>query len=330
MATTAFGLSFPNPIGLAAGFDKDARAAALWAAFGFGFAELGTVTPLPQPGNQRPRLFRLPAERALINRLGFNNQGVASCVVRLARARARFRLAVPIGLNVGLNKEGSDPPRDYPALVAAAASVADYVVLNVSSPNTPGLRRLQQADRLAALLDAVGQAPVPLLVKLAPDLDDAEIEAVVRVAAAAHLAGLIIGNTTTARPPALRGRNASEAGGLSGPPLAPRATAVLHVAARCRDQLGAPLSLVACGGIGSGADILDRLREGADLVQLYTSFAYEGAALLPRLHRELLDAMDQAGIRSLPLSRSSPAISPSHVLGQHAAPLRSPSDRRPL
>ena len=294
LARTVMGLRFPTPIGLAAGFDKDAAAPDAWGRLGFGFAELGTVTPRPQPGNPRPRLFRLPADDAVINRMGFNNQGIEACLRRVARARASGRVQVPLGINVGINKEGADPLRDYPALVERAASLADYVTINVSSPNTPGLRALQDEERLGAILQAVRArvpARTPLLVKLAPDLADDALASLVRMVAAEGAQGVIATNTTLARPATLRSPLAAEAGGLSGAPLADRARAVLAILAHAREALPGgrtALAIISCGGIADGADIAARLDAGADLVQLYTAWAYEGPALLRRLERELL------------------------------------------
>jgi len=292
LATTAFGLAFKNPIGLAAGFDKDAVAVAGLSRLGFGFVETGTVTPRPQPGNPRPRLFRLEAERAVVNRMGFNNGGLDAY---LARLDAIPRGAVPVGANVGINKEGADPERDYPALVAAVARRADYVVINVSSPNTPGLRDLQGEARLRSILAAVAaRVPrrPPLLVKLAPDLSDEGLAAVVETCAEAGVDGLIISNTTVARPAGLRSTGAGEAGGLSGPPLFARSTAMLaraYLLARGR------LVLIGAGGVSSGQDALAKIQAGARLVQLYTAFAYDGPALLPRLKSELAAALREAG-----------------------------------
>ena len=305
LAVRALGLAFPSPIGLAAGFDKDARVVLPLMRLGFGFVEVGTLTPRPQHGNPRPRLFRLPEERAVINRMGFNNAGVAAAVARLAALRARAGpspapgLPTPLGVNVGINKEGADPERDYPALVAAVAPVADYVVLNVSSPNTPGLRDLQGEARLARILEAIAAAVPerpPLLVKLAPDLSEAGLEAVAGVALAHGVQGLIVSNTTLARPDGLRGRHAAEAGGLSGPPLRDRAAAMLL---RARRLVGTRLVLVGAGGIGSGADALARIRAGASLVQLYTEFVYAGPTLVPRLQAELAQAMQAQGFPSV-------------------------------
>lgn len=296
LAVHALGLMFANPIGLAAGFDKDAVAAAPLADLGFGLVETGTVTPRPQPGNPRPRLFRLERDAAVINRFGFNNGGLDAYVRHLAAAR-RHALArgVPLGANVGVNKQGAVPERDYPLLVAAVAPHADYIVINVSSPNTPGLRSLQGAERLAPILAAVTREVPrrpPLLVKLAPDLHDAELPDVVEACVEGGAAGLVVSNTTTARPAGLRSRNAAQAGGLSGAPLFGPSTAMLaRVARLARGRL----VLVGVGGISTGRQALAKLRAGATLVQLYTAFALQGPALIPRLKAELLDALTQDG-----------------------------------
>jgi dihydroorotate dehydrogenase len=291
----ALGLMFPNPIGLAAGFDKDAVALPALMRLGFGFVEAGTVTPRPQPGNPRPRLFRLEQDAAAINRMGFNNGGLDGYVRRLSGVRHR----VPVGANVGVNKDGAVPERDYPALVAAVARLADYVVINVSSPNTPGLRSLQAADRLAPILAAVAREvrrPPPLLVKLAPDLNDAELPDIVAACIEGGAAGLVVSNTTTARPPGLRSANASQAGGLSGAPLFGPSTALL---ARMARLAKGRLLLVGVGGVSTGRQALAKLRAGASLVQLYTGFAIHGPALLPRLMQELLLALDQDGFATV-------------------------------
>ncbi len=292
LGIAALGLAFKNPIGLAAGFDKDAVAVAGLSRLGFGFIETGTVTPRPQPGNPRPRLFRLEADRAVVNRMGFNNGGLDAYVARLD---ATPRGGAPIGANVGINKEGADPERDYPALVAAVAGRADYVVINISSPNTPGLRDLQGEARLRLILHAVTERVPrrpPLLVKLAPDLSDEDLAAVVETCAAAGVDGLIISNTTVARPAGLRSSLMREAGGLSGPPLFARSTAMLaraHLLARGR------LALIGAGGVSSGRDALTKIQAGARLVQLYTAFAYDGPALIPRLKAEFAAALREAG-----------------------------------
>jgi dihydroorotate dehydrogenase len=292
LRVAALGMVFANPVGLAAGFDKDAVAVLPLMQLGFGYVELGTVTRLPQKGNPRPRLFRLPSQRAVINRMGFNNAGVEAFCARLARLEHRPR---PLGANIGINKDNADPERDYPALVAEVGRYADYVTINVSSPNTAGLRDLQAEARLRGILRAiVASVPVrpPLLVKLAPDLSDAGLEAVVGVAVEEGAAGLIISNTTISRPAHLTGRNSLQAGGLSGAPLWERSTAMLAQAARlARGRL----VLIGCGGIRTGADALAKIKAGATLVQLYTEFSYAGPALIPRIKQELVAEMRREG-----------------------------------
>jgi dihydroorotate dehydrogenase len=258
---------------------------------GFGFVETGTVTPRPQAGNPRPRLFRLDPDRAVINRLGFNNAGLQAYSRRLAALSDR---PVPLGANVGINKEGADPVRDYPALVAAVAPFTDYVVINVSSPNTPGLRDLQGEARLGEILAAVEKVAdrPPVLVKIAPDLAPEGLAAVVETCVAHGVQGLIVGNTTITRPEGLRSPLAREAGGLSGAPLFALSTAVL---ARTFLLARGRLTLIGAGGVFSGADALTKIRAGASLVQLYTAFAYHGPALIPRLKAELTVALKAAG-----------------------------------
>jgi len=291
LASRVLGLELPNPIGLAAGFDKNGAALAALMRLGFGAVEVGTVTPLPQPGNPRPRLFRLSEDRAIINRMGFNNAGVAALLARLPQQPHQ----VPLGVNVGLNKNAADPLRDYPALIVAVAPRADYVVINVSSPNTPGLRDLQAPQRLAGILAAIHTATPkipPLLVKLAPDLAAGDLPDIVAACLDGGAQGLIVANTTIARPHTLRSRHAAQPGGLSGAPLLAASTAMLAQVARISRGR---LVLVGAGGIASGADVLAKLRAGASFVQLYTAFALHGPSLLPRLQRELLAAMDAAG-----------------------------------
>lgn len=300
LATSALGLRFRNPIGLAAGFDKDAVAVLPLMRLGFGLVEAGTVTPRPQPGNPRPRLFRLAEDRAVINRFGFNNQGLAAYLDRL-RALERPLPAI-LGANIGVNKEGADPERDYPQLYTAVAPLADYVVVNISSPNTPGLRDLQAEERLAAILRAVqlarsmvAKAP-PLLVKIAPDLADAALPGLVETCLAYKVGGLIVSNTTIARPATLRSVHKGEAGGLSGAPLFERSTEVLRQVYRLAQGR---LTLIGVGGVASGAEALAKIRAGASLVQLYTGFAYGGPALIPRIKRELAALLKQQGCTSV-------------------------------
>jgi dihydroorotate dehydrogenase len=291
LGITVFGRRFANPIGLAAGFDKNAVAVRGLMRLGFGFVETGTVTPRPQVGNPRPRLFRLEADEAVINRMGFNNAGMDAYRRRL---EALGDHPVPLGGNVGINKEGADPTRDYPALIAAVARHVDYAVINVSSPNTPGLRDLQGEAQLRAILQAVAAVRdrPPVVVKLAPDLSDDGLAAVVETCVANGVQGLIIGNTTISRPPTLRSPQAAEAGGLSGAPLFALSTRIL---ARTSLLARGRLALIGAGGVCDGAGALTKIRAGASLVQLYSSFAYHGPALIPRLKAELAVALQQAG-----------------------------------
>jgi dihydroorotate dehydrogenase len=290
----AMGLSFRNPLGLAAGFDKNAEALVPLSRLGFGFVEAGTVTPRPQPGNPRPRLFRLAEDRAVINRLGFNNAGIDAYLANIER-RPRD---IPVGGNIGINKDNAVPERDYPALVRALARKVDYITINVSSPNTPGLRDLQSEQRLRSILSAVTHDVPdhpPLLVKIAPDLSPDGVASVVETCVAGGVAGMIVSNTTLARPK-LRSAQATQAGGLSGVPLMGPSTAVLKHAAR---QAAGRLVLIGVGGVATGEDILTKLRAGASLVQLYTALAFEGPALIARLLSELLAALEQSGFPSV-------------------------------
>ncbi|OUJ04664.1 quinone-dependent dihydroorotate dehydrogenase [Acetobacter cibinongensis] len=305
LSTRALGLRFSNPIGIAAGFDKNARAVRPLAQLGFGFVEAGTVTPRPQPGNPKPRLFRLEEDRAVINRMGFNNQGIDRFAVRLARLHRTLPsgrgggAGAPVGANLGINKTGSDPERDYPALVGRVKPYVNYIVLNVSSPNTPGLRGLQDSARLKGILDAIAERHPerpPLLVKLAPDLEHDAVGPIVEAAIAGGAQGLIVSNTTLARPDSLRSAYRTESGGLSGRPLRSRAADMLKLVAQVA---AGRMALVGCGGIESGADVLERIRLGADLVQVYSAFAYEGPALVSRLKREMLEIMRREGIETL-------------------------------
>jgi dihydroorotate dehydrogenase len=282
-AVRALGLTFPNPIGLAAGFDKNAEAFEAALAMGFGFVEVGTVTPRPQAGNPRPRLFRLTEDRAVINRMGFNNDGLDAVAARLAR---RTRPGI-VGANVGANKDSEDRIADYAAGVARLHGLADYLTVNVSSPNTPGLRDLQTVERFVPLLDAVAAArakapgrPRPILVKLAPDLAADDACALADLAIDHGIEGLVIGNTTINRPDYLRSLNRNEQGGLSGDPLFEPSTRLLEAVHR---HVGTGLVLVGVGGIGSAAQVETKRRAGATLVQLYTALVFGGPGLVARL-----------------------------------------------
>lgn len=299
LAVEAFGLRFPSPVGLAAGFDKDAELVDGLVALGFGLVEVGTVTALAQPGNPRPRLMRLPADRALVNRMGFNNRG-AEVAARRLRARRSTGDAV-VGVNLGRTKVAQDAVADYVASATLLAPLADYVVLNVSSPNTPGLRDLQAVEQLGALVRAVRPvlAGRPLLVKIAPDLTDEDVDAVADLAVSERLDGLIATNTTIGRS-GLRTDGATVAaagaGGLSGAPLADRSIEVLR---RLRQRVGADVTLVSVGGIETAQDAWDRLEAGATLVQGYTGFVYGGPLWPRRLHRGLSRRLDAAGAASI-------------------------------
>lgn len=300
LATRVLGLDFRNPIGLAAGFDKSAVAVGPLMRLGFGFVEAGSVTPKPQIGNPKPRLFRLVEDRAVINRMGMNNAGIAAFRARIAALKQRPAV---LGVNIAINKEGAAPLRDYPMLYEQVAPLADYVAVNVSSPNTPGLRDLQGEQQLSEILAALAAiraaqqgAPPPILVKIAPDLSPAAIEPIVEAAVAHGMDGLIVSNTTIARP-GLRSAHRTQAGGLSGPPLRAMSTEMLKRVARLARPRG--LVLIGCGGVGSGADAYEKLRAGADLVQLYAAFAYEGPALIPRIKRELAALLRRDGVRSV-------------------------------
>jgi len=286
LASRVFGLDFANPIGLAAGFDKSAEVFAKLGRFGFGFVEVGSVTPLPQAGNPRPRLFRLAEDQAVINRMGFNNHGLVAVRERVARRRREH--GPILGINLGKNKETLDAAADYAKGAAALAPNADYLVVNVSSPNTPGLRDLQGREALAELLARVmtargGERP-PLLLKIAPDLSTAERRDIAEVALQARVDGLIVSNTTTARPLNLKSPAAKEAGGLSGRPLFGPSTAVLSDMYRLTEGR---LPIVGVGGIASGADAYAKIRAGASLVQLYTALIYHGPDLVDRIKHDL-------------------------------------------
>ncbi|GAA3710468.1 quinone-dependent dihydroorotate dehydrogenase [Sphingomonas cynarae] len=284
LASTVAGLYFPNPLGIAAGVDKDGEAIDGLFSLDVGAVEIGTLTPLPQSGNPKPRLFRLVKDRAVVNRFGFNNGGLAAALPRVAAA-SRLGSRGRIGINVGANKDSADRIADYALGVAGAAPVADYVTINISSPNTPGLRDLQSSAALRDLLAACAQArgDTPLFLKVAPDLDATEIDDVVRAAADHRVDAIIIGNTTISRP-ALRSANGTETGGLSGAPLAPLARQRLG---DFRRATGGAITLIAAGGIGDAAEAYARIRAGASLIQFYTALVYEGPGLPARMLRDL-------------------------------------------
>jgi dihydroorotate dehydrogenase len=275
------GIAFPNPVGLAAGVDKDGRAIDGFFGLGFGSVEIGTLTPLAQPGNPKPRIFRLPEDRAVINRLGFNNGGLDGA---LPRAQSAKRNGV-LGINVGANKDATDRTADYVHGVTRAAPHADYITINISSPNTPGLRDLQHGAALRDLLAActAAKGSTPIFLKVAPDLEPADIDDIARAALDNRIDALIVNNTTISRP-GLRSANAKETGGLSGAPLAPLARQRLS---DFRKATGATIPLISVGGVDSGAEAYARLRAGASLVQLYTALVYEGPGLPARILREL-------------------------------------------
>ncbi len=298
---TLFGLTFPHPVCMAAGFDKSAECWHGLLQLGVGAVEVGTVTPRSQPGNPRPRLFRLPEDAAVINRNGFNNDGLDAAATRLARHHRRSGI---VGINVGANKDTPDPIDDYRFGVRMLAPLADYLTVNVSSPNTPGLRDLQGAGALGALLDAVIDARQeacesdgpPILLKIAPDLADGQLEAIVETALAAGIHGLIISNTTVDRPESLRGSARGETGGLSGRPLFDSSTRLL---ARAHLLAGDRLVLVGVGGVEDGATAYAKLRAGARLVQLYTALVYNGPGLFRRIRDDLAARLAADGLSSV-------------------------------
>jgi dihydroorotate dehydrogenase len=296
LTTSVAGIGFPSPVGLAAGFDKDAEVAEAMLGMGFGFVEVGTLTPEPQAGNSKPRLFRLAADRAVINRLGFNNRGQADALPRLAK---RDRTRGIVGVNIGANKESADRIADYVAGVRTMSPVADYITINISSPNTPGLRQLQDEGALRSLLSAVSEARTvggpPIFLKVAPDLGEGEPDQIVRIAMQHNIDAIIVANTTISRPQ-LRSRFAGEAGGLSGEPLQALALDALR---RFRSASGGAVPLIAAGGIATADDAWVRIRAGASLVQLYSAMIYAGPGIARRIAAglaEILAAQDFASI----------------------------------
>lgn len=299
LATRLWGLYFSNPVGLAAGFDKNAEAVDALLRQGFGFVEAGTVTPLPQPGNPRPRVFRLTKDKAVINRLGFNNEGLDVFVKRLTQRKEPGI----VGANIGKNKDSPDATADYVTGLSAVYPHADYVTMNISSPNTEGLRALQQRAALEALLEALQKTRAalhkkhdkhtPLLIKIAPDLGQKELADIVELTLAFGIDGLIISNTTIARPPSLASTHKAEQGGLSGKPLLAPSTEVLK---NCYRLSGGKLPLIGCGGIFSGADAYVKIRAGASLVQLYTALVYQGFSLVEEIKTGLAELLRRDGL----------------------------------
>jgi dihydroorotate dehydrogenase len=301
LATTLAGLALPNPVGLAPGFDKDAEVYRPMLRAGFGFVECGTVTPLPQAGNPRPRLFRLTEDKAVINRMGFNNRGLEAFAARLTK-----RGHGVVGANIGANKESADRIGDYVTGLTRLWGLASYFTINISSPNTPGLRALQTKAALEELLGRLAQARdalpasgrVPMFLKVAPDLEDGEVETIVDTSLAQGLAGIMVSNTTVSRP-ALASRFRDEAGGLSGAPLTTLSTQVL---ARFAQAAAGRLALGGVGGFGSGADAYAKIRAGAGAVQLYSALAFEGPGLVERIKRDLAARLRADGFASLSLA----------------------------
>lgn len=296
LAVKAAGLDFPNPLGMAAGYDKNAEVPDALLRLGFGFAEAGTVTPQPQPGNPRPRLFRLEADDAVINRLGFNNEGHEAAAARLAGLKRTGNGL--IGLNIGANKNSTDRMADYEAGVRRFAPLADYLTVNISSPNTPGLRDMQARQSLSELLGRVvtarreAAARPPIFLKIAPDLDEASLEDVAAEVLAHGIDGLIISNTTLSRA-GLKSPQSNEAGGVSGRPLFERSTAVL---ARMRKLVGKEMAIIGAGGVSSAETALEKIRAGADLVQIYTGLIYGGPLLPARILRGILRHIEREGL----------------------------------
>ena len=293
LAVSAFGLAFPNPVGLAAGFDKNAQVPDAMAKFGFGFVECGTVTPRPQAGNPQPRLFRLTEDAAVINRMGFNNGGV-DVVIKNFATRGNRGI---VGINIGANKDSADRIADYAKAFDMLGALAEYVTVNVSSPNTPGLRGLQNREELTRLLGQLTEirahkpVTIPILLKIAPDLDPHALDEIADVVRTSGIEGLIVSNTTIARPP-LKSPHAQETGGLSGAPLLAPSTEVLRA---MRRRLGKSVILVGVGGIANGADAYEKIRAGASLVQLYTALVYHGPGLVARIKQELLACLERDG-----------------------------------
>ncbi|RZV49394.1 MAG: quinone-dependent dihydroorotate dehydrogenase [Sphingomonadaceae bacterium] len=297
LGQTVAGLHFPSPVGLAAGFDKDAEVHSEMLGLGFGFVEVGTITPRPQAGNPKPRLFRLVEDRAIINRMGFNNGGQVEAAQRL---QMRVRKRGIVGINIGANKDSEDRVADYVLGVQQMGGLADYLTINISSPNTPGLRQLQDESALKDLLQAVrearGDAATPVFLKVAPDLQDDDPDRIAKVAIDQGIDALIVANTTIDRPDNLRSRYRSEAGGLSGRPLGRKALAALRA---FRSASGGEIPLIAAGGIESGADAEARIRAGASLLQLYSALVYQGPGLAMRIAGDLAQRMREENVTDI-------------------------------
>jgi dihydroorotate dehydrogenase len=294
LRTTVAGLDFPTPVVLAAGFDKDAEVPQQMLSLGFGFVEVGTVTPRPQQGNPKPRLFRLSEDQAVINRMGFNNRGQQSAFARLTECTNTHGV---IGVNIGANKDSADRIADYVAGVRAMTRMSRYLTINISSPNTPGLRGLQDAGALEELLAAVGEARTtePIFLKVAPDLEAGDPDRIVRAAIVLKIDALSVSNTTVSRPP-LRSRLASEQGGLSGQPLKPLALKALR---DFRAASGGEIPLIGVGGIANADDAWERIRAGASLVQLYSAMVYEGPGIARRIAHGLAQRLAREGFASI-------------------------------
>ena len=296
LASSVAGLRFPNPVGLAAGFDKDAQVPVQALRLGFGFVEVGTLTPRAQEGNPKPRLFRLVQDRAVINRMGFNNGGQIEAYARLKQAY--MAKAGVIGINIGANKDSVDRIADYAAGAARMAAVASYLTINISSPNTPGLRALQDeaalAELIAAVRDAVGAGGPPIMLKVAPDLEPKDIDAIARLSVGA-LAALIVSNTTITRP-GLTSAQAHESGGLSGEPLKPLAHQRML---DFRKATGGAIPLIGVGGIASAEDAYARIRAGASLIQIYSALVYEGPGLVRRINKGLAALLTRDGFATV-------------------------------
>jgi dihydroorotate dehydrogenase len=308
LAQQLFGQTFPNPLGLAPGFDKNGECVHQLPSLGFGFFEIGTITRYPQLGNPTPRLFRLTKDKALINRMGFNNEGIETALKHMKALGRDGSHTIPIGMNIGINKNTLTPVEDYCYLLKRASSYADYITINISSPNTKSLRELQQSDKLEELLKALMRTrqqsrnkeatlpPMPLLVKLAPDLSNAELEAIAEVVLAQKVDGVIISNTTINHRDALQSRSRAEAGGLSGAPLFVPSTITL---AKFHCLTKGKVPLIGVGGIDSGATLYQKMQAGANLCQLYTALVYHGPAVIQHILHEFLELLAADGVTDL-------------------------------